>query len=242
MRLNAPLRQWRGFFFCSVSNPHIPPITWPCSPITHPTLESHIRTPSLQALQTHLLLHFYPLLKKYTTSYLTLDTSHILWYITCVNNEKINVRGIAIEAWIDSIPEDPYQPCPCGCNQKWRFVIKQGETELAKHEEAFVQTFIKGMTTWTWQKKMESEPLRTTSTLASSIKSFNAQSVNDGSTAKASSLMRRVVNTSASIAASTRKTPTNRKPERKSHENHYYLRRSHLSLPRPSRRSYECSP
>jgi len=62
-------------------------------------------------------------------------------------NNKKNINGLALDAWIDSIPDDPYRPCPCGCNKKWRFVVKAGEEELAIHEQTFVQNFIKDMST-----------------------------------------------------------------------------------------------
>jgi len=61
-----------------------------------------------------------------------------------MNNEK-NIEGLAIDKWIDSIPGDPYQLCPCGCNQKWRFVVKAGESELLKHEQFFIQNIMKGI-------------------------------------------------------------------------------------------------
>lgn len=30
------------------------------------------------------------------------------------------------DALIDAIPENPYDPCPCGCGKKWRFVLRDG--------------------------------------------------------------------------------------------------------------------
>jgi hypothetical protein len=35
-----------------------------------------------------------------------------------------NEHGLALDAWIASIPEDVYQPCPCGCGEKFRYVVK----------------------------------------------------------------------------------------------------------------------
>ena len=31
------------------------------------------------------------------------------------------------DALIDAIPENVYDPCPCGCGKKWRFVVKSKE-------------------------------------------------------------------------------------------------------------------
>ena len=41
----------------------------------------------------------------------------------------------ANDAWIDAIPEDPYDPCPCGCGKKFRFVMKG---DLDAHQKAFI--------------------------------------------------------------------------------------------------------
>lgn len=46
----------------------------------------------------------------------------------------------AIDAWIDSIPENPYDICPCGCGKKWRFALKDG---IEKHEKNFTDNFSK---------------------------------------------------------------------------------------------------
>jgi len=43
------------------------------------------------------------------------------------------------DLWIDSIPEEPYDPCPCGCGMKWRFVVKGGEKVIADHEKRFIE-------------------------------------------------------------------------------------------------------
>lgn len=47
----------------------------------------------------------------------------------------------ALEAWLDAVPEGPYDPCPCGCGKKWRFVLKETEQELAAHERRFVENW-----------------------------------------------------------------------------------------------------
>jgi hypothetical protein len=42
-----------------------------------------------------------------------------------------------VDAWLDAIPEDVYDPCPCGCGKAFRHVAKGGEEVLAEHEERF---------------------------------------------------------------------------------------------------------
>jgi len=44
----------------------------------------------------------------------------------------------ADEAWIDAIPEDAYDKCPCGCGMKWKFA----KQEVVKHEETFYKNFL----------------------------------------------------------------------------------------------------
>jgi hypothetical protein len=48
-----------------------------------------------------------------------------------------NPDGLAVEAWIEALPDDSYGPCPCGCGKKFRFVMRD-PAELEKHEAAFV--------------------------------------------------------------------------------------------------------
>lgn len=45
----------------------------------------------------------------------------------------------ANDAWIDAIPENVYDPCPCGCGMKFRFAMKEG---LEPHEKRFIENFI----------------------------------------------------------------------------------------------------
>lgn len=47
----------------------------------------------------------------------------------------------AIDAWIDALPDDMYNPCPCGCGKKLKFVIRDGEIE--KHEKKFIEDYNK---------------------------------------------------------------------------------------------------
>lgn len=44
----------------------------------------------------------------------------------------------ADEAWLDAIPEDAYDKCPCECGMKWKFARQ----EVVKHEENFRKNFL----------------------------------------------------------------------------------------------------
>jgi len=45
----------------------------------------------------------------------------------------------ASDAFINAIPDDVYDLCPCGCGKKWKFVLKQPE----EHYNRFVEEYIK---------------------------------------------------------------------------------------------------
>ena len=47
------------------------------------------------------------------------------------------------DAWLFSIPDDPYDPCPCGCGTSWRYVAKKGEEEIGRHYDKFAAEFLK---------------------------------------------------------------------------------------------------
>ena len=42
----------------------------------------------------------------------------------------------AIDKWIMAIPDDPYEPCPCGCGKKFRFAMKEG---IGTHTATFIE-------------------------------------------------------------------------------------------------------
>lgn len=44
----------------------------------------------------------------------------------------------ALYEWLDRAPENVYDPCPCGCGTKFRYVIKGGDKELEKHYQQFI--------------------------------------------------------------------------------------------------------
>jgi len=52
-----------------------------------------------------------------------------------------NINGLALDAWIGAIPDDVYDPCPCGCGNKFRYIAKD-DNMLQKHEETFIRNFI----------------------------------------------------------------------------------------------------
>lgn len=54
----------------------------------------------------------------------------------------INLRGIAEEEFIEKIPDNPYDLCPCGCGKKWRYVSTDEKT-LEDHQKAFIDKWIK---------------------------------------------------------------------------------------------------
>jgi len=53
----------------------------------------------------------------------------------------------AVDAFIDAIPDNPYDKCPCGCGIKWRFVIMDSlgnPEQLEQHEQRFHDNYMKG--------------------------------------------------------------------------------------------------
>jgi len=63
---------------------------------------------------------------------------------SCPVSEGAKVWGAAVDAWVDAIPEKAYDPCPCGCGEKFRFVQKD-EDKLARHEQRFLLNFAAAM-------------------------------------------------------------------------------------------------
>ena len=41
----------------------------------------------------------------------------------------------AQDAFFDAVPDTPYEPCPCGCGRKWKFVLQD-------HPEEHYQRFV----------------------------------------------------------------------------------------------------
>lgn len=48
------------------------------------------------------------------------------------------------DALISAIPDNPYDPCPCGCGKKWRYVLRDGQAE--QHATKFCDNFEKRLT------------------------------------------------------------------------------------------------
>jgi hypothetical protein len=46
------------------------------------------------------------------------------------------------DAWIDAIPENVYDPCPCGCGKKFKFALKE---DIEQHEKQFVEKFLNAL-------------------------------------------------------------------------------------------------
>ena len=42
-----------------------------------------------------------------------------------------------INKFINAIPENVYDPCPCGCGKTWRYVIR--DNEIDEHVERFLK-------------------------------------------------------------------------------------------------------
>lgn len=48
------------------------------------------------------------------------------------------------DAWFAAIPENIYDPCPCGCSKKFKFALAEDEAQFQKdgdtiHEKKFYQ-------------------------------------------------------------------------------------------------------
>lgn len=55
------------------------------------------------------------------------------------NNEKLLTLSDAIDSWIDAVPENVYDLCPCNCKSKMKFVLPH----ITEHEENFCANYIK---------------------------------------------------------------------------------------------------
>jgi hypothetical protein len=48
------------------------------------------------------------------------------------------------DAFINAIPENPYDLCPCGCGLKWRFIVRDNKIE--EHAKTFCDKYEKDHT------------------------------------------------------------------------------------------------
>lgn len=62
--------------------------------------------------------------------------------IILVNDLPYNPK--TTDAFIDAIPENPYDLCPCGCGKKWRYVVRDNEIE--QHAKTFCDQYEKNLT------------------------------------------------------------------------------------------------
>jgi hypothetical protein len=53
---------------------------------------------------------------------------------------ETNKEGLALDAWIDAMPDDVYDLCPCGCGKAFRYVVRD-QKELEAHEAKFIDNF-----------------------------------------------------------------------------------------------------
>lgn len=63
------------------------------------------------------------------------------------DSKTVNVEGIILEDFINAVPEDPYEICPCGCGMKWKFATKEvagdAEKSIEKHYQQFRTKWLK---------------------------------------------------------------------------------------------------
>lgn len=59
-----------------------------------------------------------------------------------MNEPTYNLDGLALDAWLDAVPDDNYDPCPCGCGTKFRYILRyslKDRERLEEHENKFKQ-------------------------------------------------------------------------------------------------------
>ena len=50
--------------------------------------------------------------------------------------------NLAFDAFIDAIPDEKYDNCPCGCGQKYKFIEKDPKI-LRNHVKTFMKKWMK---------------------------------------------------------------------------------------------------
>jgi len=60
------------------------------------------------------------------------------WYIVSMKSKN---EKLAEDAWVKAMPEEAYDPCPCGCGKAFRFIVRD-EATYNKHLENFVKKFL----------------------------------------------------------------------------------------------------
>ncbi len=59
-----------------------------------------------------------------------------------MKDDNSDIVGAGIDAWLDAMPENAYDLCPCGCGMKFRFAMKP-ENHPEEHEKRFLDNFYK---------------------------------------------------------------------------------------------------
>ena len=54
----------------------------------------------------------------------------------------MNNKGLAEDAWLMAMPEDVYDPCPCGCGRKFKFVAKD-QKQYEECHQRFIENWLK---------------------------------------------------------------------------------------------------
>ena len=54
--------------------------------------------------------------------------------------------SVALDAWVDAMPDDPYSDCPCGCGMKWKYARIETLNNVRDHVQMFVDKHNKGET------------------------------------------------------------------------------------------------
>jgi transcription elongation factor Elf1 len=57
----------------------------------------------------------------------------------------VNNEGLAEDAWVIATPDDVYDPCPCGCGRKFKFVMKD-EKQYVECYQRFIDNWLKVQT------------------------------------------------------------------------------------------------
>lgn len=51
-----------------------------------------------------------------------------------------NLHGLALDSWISEIPDDVYEMCPCGCENKFKYICK--DIKIEEHEKRYIERYL----------------------------------------------------------------------------------------------------
>jgi len=57
------------------------------------------------------------------------------------NLKLLRVEGIALDSFFEDCPDNKYDPCPCGCGEKFKFVI-QDDVKLKTHQLKYIKNLM----------------------------------------------------------------------------------------------------